>query len=67
MQIIDCCRNCTAPKRYPGCHGKCPEYLEQRAKYDELKEADNKRREIKGNLYAQRDELYVKAMKRRRK
>lgn len=67
MQMISCCRDCVAPKRHPGCHDKCPEYLEQRARYDELKDAENKRRELKGNLIAQRNEVYYKAMKHRRK
>ena len=60
------CKGCTSPKRYPGCHAVCPEYLADRARYDELKEADDKRRRVKGNLIAQRDELYHKAMKCRR-
>lgn len=64
---IRCCYHCTPPKRYPGCHDKCPVYLEEKAKYDELKEAENKRRKLKGELIAQRDELYFKAMKKRRR
>lgn len=24
---IKCCKGCVAPKRYPGCHSNCPEYL----------------------------------------
>lgn len=66
MAIINCCRYCTPPKRNPGCHAKCPEYLAERARYDELKEADDKRRQLRGELIAQRDKLYFEAMKRRR-
>lgn len=24
---MKCCKGCVAPKRYPGCSDKCPEYL----------------------------------------
>lgn len=34
MNYFECCHHCVAPKRYPGCSGKCPEYAEARAKYD---------------------------------
>lgn len=38
MTGIKCCKDCIAPKRYPGCHGVCEEYLTEKAKY----EADKK-------------------------
>ena len=42
---IKCCYGCTAPKRYPGCHSHCPEYIAEKAKHDKEKaEADRKRR-----------------------
>lgn len=63
---FECCRVCVAPKRYPGCHGKCPEYLEERARYDALKAADDKKRRTRNALIEQRNELYFKAMKNRR-
>ena len=28
---ILCCKGCVAPKRYPGCHGHCPEYIKEKA------------------------------------
>ena len=31
---ITCCYGCVAPKRHPGCHDHCPEYIEQKAKHD---------------------------------
>jgi hypothetical protein len=34
MNYFECCHHCVAPKRYPGCSGKCPEYAKARAKYD---------------------------------
>lgn len=37
---IKCCLDCVAPKRHPGCHGDCPEYLQEREALDEeLKKA----------------------------
>jgi hypothetical protein len=32
---ITCCHNC--PDRYPGCHGACDKYKQQRAEYDATK------------------------------
>lgn len=61
------CKNCTAPKRHPGCHGSCPEYLEQRAKYDEVKETERKWKEVRGGLISQQDISYRKNMKRYKK
>ena len=61
------CKDCTAPKRHPGCHDKCPEYLEQKAKYEEIKEAERKWKEVRGGLIDQRNNLYYEAMKRNRK
>lgn len=34
MNYFECCHYCVAPKRYPGCSGKCPDYKQARAKYD---------------------------------
>lgn len=34
-RIITCCKDCT--DRFPGCHGSCEKYKEQRAQYDEAK------------------------------
>lgn len=43
---IRCCNGCVAPKRYPGCHGKCPEYIKEKAEHNAQIEEDNKRRRI---------------------
>lgn len=32
---IKCCKDCVAPKRHPGCHGVCPEYLYEKALWEE--------------------------------
>lgn len=38
MSFFECCHICKAPKRYPGCHSKCPEYKEQKAKWEAYRE-----------------------------
>ena len=61
------CRYCVAPKRHPGCHGNCPEYLAEKSKHDELKAAYDKKRAVEFGVDSQRGEGAYKAMKRRRK
>ena len=29
------CHHCVPPKRQPGCHDRCPDYIKAKAKYDE--------------------------------
>lgn len=38
MKKITCCKNCVAPKRYPGCKDHCDEYLIQKKEKED--EAD---------------------------
>ena len=49
MGAINCCHFCVPPKRYPGCHGHCPDYAAEKAENDRLKAADAKRRKVKNN------------------
>jgi hypothetical protein len=44
MSIISC-KDCKPPKRYPGCHDHCPEYLAQKAEHDRLMAEDYKKRQ----------------------
>lgn len=37
--MFECCQKCVKPKRHPGCHDHCPEYAEERAKFDQNKKA----------------------------
>lgn len=50
---INCCRYCVAPKRHPGCHSHCSEYIVEKAKHDEQKAAEDKRRRIEYGLDSQ--------------
>lgn len=60
------CNGCVAPKRYPGCHGQCPEYLKEKAEYDAMKAAIDKKKMIEFELDDKRNSLARKANKRRR-
>ena len=51
--MICCCKGCVAPKRHPGCHGECMEYIEQKAEYDRLKSVANQRKAIESGLNSQ--------------
>ena len=65
MQVYSC-KGCVAPKRYPGCHSKCHEYIAQRAEYDRLKAAWDQQQAITIGIYTSRNEKVYKAMKDRR-
>lgn len=34
MNYFKCCFKCTPPKRYPGCSGKCDEYIKEKERYN---------------------------------
>lgn len=35
--MINSCKGCVAPKRYPGCHAVCPEYLADKEEHERRK------------------------------
>lgn len=59
------CMGCT--KRYPGCHGTCPEYLEDKAKHEELKAKNEKERSLDVAIFSSRTDKVLRALKRHRK
>ena len=65
-EIIKCCHFCVAPKRYPGCHGTCPEYLKERAEYDKRKDARDKKDAILKGIYEERTGKVIRANRRKR-
>ena len=67
MSVIKCCKDCVAPKRHPGCHGACQEYLAEKAEHDRLKTAYDRERKIESAIMGQRYERVEKALKYRRK
>ena len=36
--IINCCKDCKPPKRYPGCGADCDEYKKQKATHIETEQ-----------------------------
>lgn len=64
---IKCCKGCVAPKRYPGYHSNCPEYLMEKKLWDEQKKIISEQRQAYNNLYEQRSESVRKALKRKRR
>ena len=40
------CIGCVAPKRYPGCHAKCIDYIITKAYHNVLVEEDHKKRSL---------------------
>ncbi len=63
--MFDCCYKCTQPKRHPGCHDHCGEYLAEKAARDRKKSQAHP--EIKSGLYCQRTAAVARAKRRRRK
>jgi hypothetical protein len=61
------CKDCVAPKRHPGCHSQCQEYLAQKAAYDAMKAEYDKKQAIERGIYVQRSNRVYQAMKGRRR
>ena len=66
MMQIFCCKGCVAPKRYPGCHDRCPEYKKQKAEHEERKAVADKKKFTEQGLYLQRSAAVAKAMRSRK-
>ena len=65
--MIRCCYGCVAPKRYPGCHGRCPEYLEEKAQDDREKAEINRRKRVNDGLIQEKYAGLKKAYKAHRR
>lgn len=63
---IKVCHGCVAPKRYPGCHDHCPEYLAEKAENDAKREKQFKETVVRTGLYQQRTRAVAKAVKKKR-
>lgn len=37
---VKCCKDCVPPRRYPGCHGHCQKYLEEKRLYEIQKQKE---------------------------
>lgn len=63
--VIKCCKGCVAPKRYPGCHGHCPEYLQEKEAYEKRKAEDDKKNAVKYGITSQRTASVTKALRKK--
>ena len=63
---IKCCLGCVAPKRHPGCHDHCPEYIKEKNKYNEERAAAYKKKLIEDGLNTQTFTGITKATKKRK-
>ena len=61
------CKDCAAPKRYPGCHDHCAEYIAERSEHDRRKAIYDRERNISNAIYCNRSEKVYKAMREREK
>ena len=50
---IKCCKGCLTPKRHPGCHAHCEEYLAEKAEYEARKIEVDKQKAIRDGMDAQ--------------
>ena len=62
---IKCCRGCVAPKRYPGCHDHCPDYITNKAEHEHQKAICDRQREITNAIYANRSKKVYQALRDR--
>jgi hypothetical protein len=65
--MIRCCYGCIAPKRYPGCHAQCQEYIKEKAVHDAQHEEERKKKEIRNGITIQRAAGVRNALKKGRK
>ena len=64
---ITCCKECVPPKRYPGCHGSCEEYIAQRTEYKRMKDAYAQKERIARTICGERSVKVFKALKDRKR
>ena len=48
---FECCMKCLPPKRHPGCHDTCEEYLKDKKGFNELKEKIRKSKHLENDIY----------------
>ena len=63
---IRCCKGCVPPKRYPGCHDHCPEYIEAKKKHDAERELISKADRTRHDIYSQRCDSVRRARRKKK-
>lgn len=64
--VIKCCHYCVAPKRHPGCHGTCPEYLEEKAEHTRRKAIEDKKKFVGISVQTQKSDGVRRALRNRK-
>jgi hypothetical protein len=59
------CKGCVPPKRYPGCHGSCPEYAEEKAQYEKDTAAQKQKVAIQAGINSQKYCGVARAMRKK--
>ena len=54
--MFECCINCVAPKRHPGCHGACKDYKKDKALLDQRRENIRKEKAMEQALHERHTE-----------
>lgn len=65
--MVVCCNGCVPPKRHPGCHDHCPDFITEKLVDDLREEKYRKQQEIHLGLRDQKTRGVIKANKRRRR
>lgn len=61
---VTCCRECVAPKRYPGCHDHCPDYAAEKAESEKAKAAKRMDKYVHSGITSQKFDGVRRAMRR---
>ena len=61
--MITSCKGCVAPKRYPGCHAVCPEYLADKERHERRKEEYYKDEKLNVAINLERGKKVYNALK----
>lgn len=63
---IKCCNGCVAPKRYPGCHDHCEEYIKEKEAHNQRKAELDRDNRISAAIYIDRGNKVEKTIRKRR-
>ena len=40
MEFFRCCKMCVPPRRHPGCHAGCPDYIDAKKAFNEYRDIE---------------------------
>lgn len=62
--MFDNCKTCIPPKRHPGCHDKCPDYIKDKKEHEEFKNKVWEEKRKVGDVSTYKKEAVSKARNR---